>query len=311
MKKNYSTIVEIGRDSIPYREEATTSKVLAPGAYTWEWNNQIKEGKFIQFKPNCDEIIDLPSDEYTRVVSELEFFLNPETKKKFQQTGFLYKRSALLYGAPGTGKTMIVQRVMREVITRGGIVLFINDPRTLKYAYNVLDDLQPDTTVLTIFEEIDSLIDYYEDSAFLSILDGEIQKNNVMYLATTNYIEKIPGRLLRPGRFSSVIEVKYPNAEARRAYFKLKLGTFTDLDMWVEKTENLSVDELKEVVQSVYIFNNDLDETVERILQTKGMSAIRSEKQKQGIMSIFGELKERNPDLYEELEEEFLEAQND
>lgn len=273
MKKTYKGIIQIGREFLPSREEANISDTLVPGAYTWDYNSMLKKGQFTEFKPTCDNILDLPSGEYKRITQEMKQFLNPEIKKKFKDTGFLYKRSALLHGLPGTGKTVLIQRIIKDVISSGGVVIFCTEPISIKQMYEVIDDLQPDAMTLVIFEEIDGIIDNYGDRSLLSILDGEIQKENVMYLATTNYIDKIPKRLLRPGRFSSVIEVHYPDTAARKFYFKSKLGEFTDLELWVKKTEGLSVDELKEVVQSVYIFGNELDAVVKRIVLTKDMGS--------------------------------------
>lgn len=271
MKQTFFSLIQSGRDFHPHNDVPEVHHKLLPGAYFVKYNPQQGKLWFEEFRPTCDNIIDLPSLEYTRIVNQMKYFLMPETKSKFEDKGFLYKRSALLHGLPGTGKSIIINRVMREVINHKGVVLFVEDPRTLKMAFNILDDLQKELTTLVVFEEIDGIIQQYGESTLLSILDGEIQKENVMYLAATNYLDRIPTRLLRPGRFSSVIEVGYPSAEARRVYFEHKMGAdFAELQSWVNATSGLSVDELKEVVQSVYIFNDNLQETVSRIKKIKG-----------------------------------------
>lgn len=299
LKKSFQTLIQVGRNFQAVEQEATTNTALEPGAYKFSYNPMSGERMFTQFNPTSDDILDLPSAEYNRVIKEMGHFLNPKTKAKFKDTGFIYKRSALLYGLPGTGKTAIVTRVIRDVINSGGICLFIEDPRTIKLAYEVIDDLQPDTTVLTVLEEIDGMIHRFTDEPLLSILDGEIQKENVMYLATTNFVGEIPKRILRPGRFSSVVEVNYPNSEARLTYFNHKLGNrVSNISEFVEKTSGLSIDELKEVVQSVYIFENSLDEVVDRIKFVKGM---KSESNKSYPSNLI--LQQMMEDLQERLEE--------
>jgi Cdc6-like AAA superfamily ATPase len=57
-------------------------------------------------------------------------------KVKFKDLGFLYKRSALLEGLPGTGKSVIVNRVMQNVVNNNGVCLFIEDPRYISLAYD-------------------------------------------------------------------------------------------------------------------------------------------------------------------------------
>jgi hypothetical protein len=272
-KKTFKVYVQYGNEFSPAKNEVLTVTSLEPGAYKFDVNFETQARTFTKFAPKCDNIIDLPSPEYSRVVKEMEAFLTPQVRQNFEKYGFLYKRSAMLEGKPGTGKSVIVNRVMQTVINKGGICLFIEDPRIISMAYEVLEDLNPNNTVLTVLEEIDGMIKAYGDQALLSVLDGEIQKANVMYLATTNYIDKIPARILRPGRFSSIITVNYPNQEARQVYFETKLGKEERLvKTLVMRTEGLSVDELKEVVQSCYIFGYSVDETVERIKNTRSES---------------------------------------
>src|ERR1035437_384054 len=123
---------------------------------------------------------------------------------------------------------------------------------------------------MVIFEELDQLIENYETS-LLNLLDGEIQKPNVIFVATTNFIDKIPTRIRRPGRFSSVIHVDFPTAITRHFYLTKKIGHSLELDGWVEKTKNFSIDELKETVLAVKCLGYNLDTIIDRIRTNKGM----------------------------------------
>lgn len=250
--------------------KGNTVKKLKPGSYSTHYDTMKQLFWFEKIKITNDEILDLPSQEYNQVVREMELFLQKDTEILFEKLGYIYKRSTLLFGNPGTGKTILVNRIAKEVIKNNGIVLWVTNPATLVLAFDVLKDIQPNTLTCVIFEEFDSLIQHGQESMLLTLLDGQIQKRNVIYLATTNYIEKIPSRLRRPGRFSSVIEVGFPSKDARKVYLIHKLGEdFKDLNTWVEKTENLSIDELKEMIQSVHILKNDFDYTLNRILSNK------------------------------------------
>ena len=248
--------------------------VLPPGSYKLDFNQQTGDLYFKKFQPNYDSIIDLPSPEYDHVMKEVNTFLNSETKHLFEDYGFLYKRSFLLWGTHGTGKTMLVNRVGQKVVEKNGVIIFNPNPKLLQMAFKVLDDVQPNLTTMVIFEEFEQILQRHEDD-MLSLLDGEIQKNNVMYLATTNHFDKIPARLKRPGRFATILEVKYPNAEARTAYLnrKLKAADAREIPSWVEATDGLSIDELKETVQSVKCLGNKLDDSVARIKETKKVAS--------------------------------------
>jgi SpoVK/Ycf46/Vps4 family AAA+-type ATPase len=262
----YAGVTEQNDNVIPVPVQKL-QKRLEPGVYT---TNITPEGQFY-FKTmsvNCDNIIDLPSPEYKQVVYDIETFLKPETKQSFADHGFIYKRSALLYGIPGTGKTILVNRIISAVVKGGGVVLFNPHPELMPQAFSVLEDVQPEALTLVVFEEFDSLVDDYE-SELLSLLDGEVQKSNVMYLATTNNKEDIPKRILRPGRFSSLIEVKAANLEARTAFLQHKGATPEEAIEWAANTADFTIDELKEVVLSTKCLGYTFEAVLARVLDYK------------------------------------------
>lgn len=247
---------------------------LPPGMYVPRFNSQTGDFWLEKMELTTDHIIDLPSPEYSRVTKEIQQFLQPETKTKFLDKGFMYKRSCLLYGEPGTGKTVITNRITRDVINSGGVVIWGDaDLALIKHTFKILNNIQPDDLTMVVFEEFDAIVKRYE-SELLTLLDGQVQKNNIIYLATTNYLDRIPKRIYRPGRFSSVIEVKYPIAEARDLYFKIKLGSQSNHDQLVAYTEGLSIDELKEIVQACYIFDYPIKQEVTRLLETRGAKPV-------------------------------------
>lgn len=247
------------------------SDKLEPGMYS----SQIDEwGRvyFTKMELAFDEIVDLPSGEYDFIVKEMEHFLKPETQNLFNQYNFVYKRSTLLYGLPGTGKTVIVNRIAQHIIKLGGVVLFNPDPDDLSTYFEVLDSIQPDTKLLVVFEEIDETLRHSEQ-ALLHLLDGEVQKNNVIYMATTNHIDRVPDRIIRPGRFSTVLEIKYPDRKAREHYLTQKLKLNPEMvEELTEKTDGLSIDEIKEVVVSRVCLGQGSDFVIQRIKKLKNNS---------------------------------------
>jgi SpoVK/Ycf46/Vps4 family AAA+-type ATPase len=248
-------------------------KKLPVGVYEIETNEMIKELLFKSINTNYDELLDLPSGAYDKVLSEIDYFLKDKTKENFNKYGFLYKRSTLLYGVPGGGKTCIVNRVCEKVLDKNGIVLMNPRPDDLLDALRELDITQPNDLVVVVFEELDELLKSWE-SELLNLLDGEVQRDNIIFLATTNYIEDIPSRLKRPGRFSNIIEVGMPSLEARSVYLKHKITDIKqeDLNTWVEKTKEFTIDELKETVLSVKCLGYTLDEVAERIIKVRNVS---------------------------------------
>lgn len=290
--KQYAQFVKKDADFQPIAGAVDITKKLPTGIYQLVTDN-AGNLHFYKSEFTHDELIDLPNTEYDMIVSELELFMKEETKKLFKDYGFIYKRSTLLYGMQGSGKTCIVNRIARKHIDRGGIVLFNPNPILLETAYEVLNSIQPETPVLVVFEELDELIAKYE-STLLNVLDGEIQKDNIIYMATTNHIDKIPARIRRPGRMSSVIEVNFPSAETRRFYLEKKLNIKEGLNEWVEKTSGFSIDELKETVQAVKCLGYDLETILARIRKNRNIPMPSSEpSEKSNRIDIFGPKKDR------------------
>jgi SpoVK/Ycf46/Vps4 family AAA+-type ATPase len=268
-EKQYVNLVSNGKGFyIPNESDNKVLKKLPPGVYTLEETSQgqifFKSASFLS-----DDIVDLPSKAYLDTVEEIQRFLKPETKKLFKDWGFVYKRSSLLWGVPGTGKTCIVNQISKRVIEMGGVVLFNPDPRILKSGYEIFDDLQPDSLIMVVFEELEKLIDRYE-SHLLNILDGETQKDNIVYLATTNFIDKIPERIKRPGRFSAITEVTVPDAACREHFLKVKgVKDSLQLEKLVKITNGYTVDELKEVLLATMCLDISLKEITSRISKNK------------------------------------------
>ena len=101
----------------------------------------------------------------------------------------------------------------------------------------------------------------------LNILDGVKQIENVVYIATTNYPEKLQERITnRPSRFDRRYEVQMPSGEIREAYIKNKLTDEDlkkiDIKKWVELTDGMSLSHLKELVISVVVMGKDFDESI-------------------------------------------------
>lgn len=262
--------IKVGEKVIVESTLATAKETLDSGTYKliYDAYKDILIFEIIKFKN--DKILPLPSEEYEKVIGKMGLFMSEEAKSKFKELDYLYKRGVLLYGEPGTGKTIITTRITQKAVEDyNAVVLFVEDVSAVKKAYEHLNKSQPDQLLVLVFEEFDRLAKEDEEDLLL-LLDGQTQRNNVIFLATTNFIDKIPKRLRRPGRMSTVIEVGYPNAKVRESYLKQKLGdSFSLLSEWSEKTKGLTIDELKEVVQAVYILEEDLDETVKRLIDTR------------------------------------------
>lgn len=121
-------------------------------------------------------------------------------------------------------------------------------------------------------EDIDSIIDSYNESEILNILDGVDQINKVVYLATSNYPERLGQRVLnRPSRFDKRFKMGHPKKDSRKVYFNHLIDKETqkeykiDIEKWVEDTEDMSIAHLKELFIAVCILGNSYEESIETL----------------------------------------------
>lgn len=267
-----------------------TSKKLPAGIYR---AGKTADGKII-FQPMSamtDGLIDLPAHVSEKVLNEVNNFWSPETRSRFDKYGMVYKRGMLLYGPPGTGKTVIVSKVMDQVVREGGLVFFDVDPHLLHECVGLIKEIQGDIRILAVYEEFDSRLN--RDSSFLSLLDGELQIENVVYLATTNYIDRIPDRVKnRPSRFATVIEIGVPDAATRAAFIRGKIkDEWINVDEWVKLTEGMSLDHLKDLIISVLCIGVDLHDAVSKLKTMNGAKDFEppADFDEEAFASVYGE----------------------
>lgn len=242
-----------------------TIQSLPAGAYRLQVINDT--WSLVPHKFVTDDLLRLPDSKSESVVKEIEHFWT--LKDKFKAFGFTHKRGFLLWGSPGSGKTCTVAIVMKKMIDEGGIVIFADvAPSIVSTVLNNLRQIEPNRPVVVVMEDLDTIIDNFGESDVLSLLDGEYSIDNVVYIATTNYPEKLDNRMTnRPSRFDKIVKIGMPNAAARKMYIesrKLELSN-EKIDEWVELTENFSIAHIKELIIGVCCFGNDLKSEVLRL----------------------------------------------
>lgn len=240
---------------------------LDPGIYRIDFINQI--WTFNPQKLYTDDLLIFPDSVTDSVVNEIERFW--KLKSKFKEMGLTHKRGFLIWGPPGGGKTGTVSLIAKKTVKAGNIVLFSTcHPKTVSMMLANAREVEPNRPIVVIMEDIDTIIQNYGEADVLALLDGEASIDNVLFLATTNYPENLDGRVSnRPSRFDKILKIGMPSAASRKIYLESrKLGlTPEEMEEWVFKTDNFSIAQLKEVVISVKIFENGLDETIDRLLK--------------------------------------------
>jgi hypothetical protein len=218
-----------------------------------------------------DTVLELPMTISEEILTDMQLFW--DMRSKFEKYKMVYKRGILMHGPPGCGKSYLIQNIMKMIVQRDGIVFTCNDEDDVSRWIGFIQtfrEIEPDRPIVVIIEDIDNIVQggHSTLSKLLNVLDGVEQIDNVVYLATTNYIERLQERISnRPSRFDRLYEIGLPDAKVREFFLKHKLHkedlSKIDLADWIERTDGLTLSHIKEVIVSTMILNRSLDEVLD------------------------------------------------
>lgn len=160
---------------------------------------------------------------------------HPET---FQRLGIRPPKGTLLYGIPGTGKTLLAKAVASEseanfISIKGPELLSKWVGESEKGVREVFRKAKQAAPTVIFFDEIDAIAGARSgndtDSGvtkrvvnqLLTEMDGLEELEDVAIIAATNRPDILDAGLMRPGRFDRHIHVKEPDEEARLAIFNV------------------------------------------------------------------------------------------
>jgi SpoVK/Ycf46/Vps4 family AAA+-type ATPase len=256
------------------------------GVYELDYNTSIGSHTLKKQPFKTDELYQLPSPEIIDILKDIESFWNKTDV--YRKYNFVHKRGILMYGEPGCGKSGIIQILANKLMELDGIVINIKSQNDIDHFIDFMPTfrkIEPNRPLVVILEDIDALAgeDRYHTSQLLNILDGVKQIEGVVYIATTNYPEKLQERLTnRPSRFDRRYKIDLPNVEIRHSYITNKLNeedlAKIDIDEWVKRTDGMSLSHLKEVVISVVVMGRTFEETMDSLEELKKAPKVKETK---------------------------------
>jgi len=174
----------------------------------------------------------------TKLLGDIHNFL--EREDEYDRFGIPYKKTYLLTGIPGSGKTSIIKAICNEIGYSLSMLSLQKefDNNSLLHAFGNLEK----NSVL-LLEDIDCIFEHRKassDTPFLSfsnllnILDGVLYKHGIIIFITTNHPEKLDHALMRMGRIDMIIQLNYPREQEIKKLFM-------DINNKLSSEEELSV----------------------------------------------------------------------
>jgi len=149
----------------------------------------------------------------------------------FKRMGVKPPKGVLLYGAPGTGKTLLAKAVATEaqsnfILVKGPELLSKWVGESEKAVREIFKKARQTSPTIVFFDEIDSLapkrgingdsnVTERVVNQLLTEIDGLEEMHDVVIVAATNRPDIIDPGLLRPGRFDRIVLVPAPDEKGR------------------------------------------------------------------------------------------------
>lgn len=227
----------------------------------------------------------------------VDFLKNPE---KYASYGARMPKGIILYGEPGTGKTLLAKAVAGEagvpfyaVSGSDFIQVYVGvGASRIRQLFKKARNNSTGKAVIFI-DEIDAIGKKRDGgrgtggsderdqtlNALLTEMSGFNEKEGIVIMAATNRLDMLDPALLRPGRFDRHIEITLPDVSAREKIIELHLknkpvGNIS-VHEWAQKTSYFSGAKIENLInEAAIIACKESSPTIENIHIDKAFSIV-------------------------------------
>jgi len=194
----------------------------------YQYNVQHDYWQLKATKParSLDSVV-LPEGLKASLIQDIDEFVAPETYQWYKLHGIPYKRSYLLFGPPGSGKSSIIQAIAGHY-KRNVCFLQPIGPQFTDDAFTSCIQSAP-KNALIVLEDIDAFFGRDRKalhsncpltfSGLLNGLDGVSSADGQIFILTTNFVDRLDEALMRSGRVDRRIEFPDLNPDLARDMF--------------------------------------------------------------------------------------------
>ena len=233
-------------------------------------------------------------EEKEELVEIVDFLKRPE---KFTKMGAKIPKGVLLYGKPGTGKTLIAKAIAGEanvpfISMSGSEFIEMFAGLGASRVRNLFEKARKLSPCIVFIDEIDAIGARRTSNSgaetennqtlnqLLVEMDGFSSEETIIVLAATNRPEMLDKALLRPGRFDRQITIPVPDLKGRLEILKIhsedkRLSDNVNLESIAEDTAGFTGAELANILNEAAIIatinkheeieNSDIEEAVKKV----------------------------------------------
>lgn len=220
----------------------------------------------------------------------------------YEEMGIKPPKGVILYGAPGTGKTLLAKAVANQtsatflrIVGSELIQKYLGDgPRLCRQIFQIAAEHAP---LIVFIDEIDAIgTKRYESTSggereiqrtmleLLNQLDGFDDRGDIKVIMATNKIESLDPALIRPGRIDRKILFENPDGNTKKKILgihtsKMNLAPDVNLEEFITAKDDLSGADIKAVCteagllalreRRMQVKADDFKQAKERILKNK------------------------------------------